>query len=138
MKIKINNLVELVHALEKYEALYYPDGVKMTFNSKKQGVNISENGITMSLGLHVFPWGFELETIAPLRDKQAVWCWDNTDNFSRIAKFYDTKNNCTFSSYTGVRNGNRYSSYEPIPMNEDGSFPDGFEWMEEAQKNLKD
>jgi len=137
MKIKINNLVELVNVLEEYEALYYPDGVKMTFNSKKQGVNISENGITMSLGLHVFPWGFELETIAPLKDKQPVWCWNNKDITNRWARFYDTKNNCTFNRL-GERRGFKFDYYEPISINKDGSFPDGFEWMEEAQKNLKD
>ena len=137
MKIRINNLVELVDALKEHGNIYCPDVAVVKLYSDGH-IAFSNNGMRFPLSLDNFRWGSEFETVVPLQDKQPVWCWDNTDNFSRIVRFYDAKNNCAFSSYTGVRNGNRYSSYEPIPMNEDGSFPDGFEWMEEAQKQLED
>ena len=138
MKIKISNLIELVHALEKYEALYHKSGAEIRFNAWKTRIITNTTGEWHELSEASSAWNTELETNVPLRDKQPVWCWDNTDNFSRIVRFYDAKNKCTFSSYTGARGGDRYSSYEPIPMNDDGSFPKGFEWMEEAQKQLKD
>ena len=137
MKVKINNLVELVNALEEHGSLYCTDGTILVFGNQHRGIDIIENGVVRGFDLRTRIREGELETVAPLQDKQPVWCWDNTDNFSRIVRFYDTKNNCTFNRL-GERRGFKFDYYEPISINKDGSFPDGFEWMEEAQKNLKD
>jgi hypothetical protein len=138
MKIKINNLVELVNALEKYGSLYYENGTELKFAYDKRYVcTVKDDGVWRELDLTESYWLAEFETVVPLKDKQAVWCWDRDTDTHRVAKFYDEKNNATFG-YTGYRSGVDYKYYEPIPMNDDGSYPKGFEWMEEAQTQLED
>ena len=62
-------------------------------------------------------------------DGQLVWCWDNNDTHSRILKFYDVKNECTYC-YDGSKDGNHYSNYEPF----EGNYPD---WALEAFQTLE-
>ena len=62
-------------------------------------------------------------------DGQLVWCWDNNDTHSRILKFYDVKNECTYC-YDGSKDGNHYRNYEPF----EGNYPD---WALEAFQTLK-
>ena len=62
-------------------------------------------------------------------DGQLVWCWDNDTTHSRILRFYDVKNECTYC-YDGTEGGNTYSNYEPF----EGNYPD---WALKAFKTLK-
>ena len=52
----------------------------------------------------------------PLKDKDFVECWDNTTTFSRILRFYDAKNKCTFNHLHGGRDGSIFDNYRKIPM----------------------
>ena len=62
-------------------------------------------------------------------DGQLVWCWDNNDTHSRMLKFYDVKNECTYC-YDGSKGGSTYSKYEPF----EGNYPD---WALEAFQTLE-
>ena len=64
-------------------------------------------------------------------DKALVWCWDDDDLFQRILRFYDAKNQSTFSKASGLRDDIVYEHYEIFK----GEEP---EWATEARKNLKD
>lgn len=63
-------------------------------------------------------------------DGQLVWCWDNANTHSRILRFYDVKNKCTYC-YNGTKDGNCYSNYKPF----EGNYPD---WALEAFQNLEE
>ena len=52
-------------------------------------------------------------------DGQLVWCWDNVHTHSRMLRFYDVKNKCTYQ-YNGTRNGSRFGNCEPF----EGNYPD--------------
>ena len=60
---------------------------------------------------------------------QLVWCWDNYDSHSRMLKFYDAKNKCTYM-FDGIKNGSYYDNYEPF----EGNYPD---WALEAFQTLE-
>ena len=62
-------------------------------------------------------------------DGQLVWCWDNHDTHSRILRFYDVKNKCTYN-YIGIRGGVSYDNYAPF----EGNYPD---WALEAFQTLE-
>ena len=62
-------------------------------------------------------------------DGQLVWCWDNDDTHSRELKFYDVKNQCTYT-FNGKNNGCGYDNYEPF----EGNYPD---WALEAFQTLE-
>jgi hypothetical protein len=66
-----------------------------------------------------------------IADKQLCECWDGDDTHRRVLKFYDVKNECSFS-YDGKRNGLDYNNYHPIP------YADSPEWAIEAEKTLED
>ena len=65
----------------------------------------------------------------PLRDKDFVECRDNGFVFTRILRFYDAVNNCTFSAIPGNRNGSKFDNYKKVPM------PD---WAKELKDKLED
>ena len=71
---------------------------------------------------------FKIET--SLQHRDLVWCWDNNDTFSRVLKFYDKKNTCTYS-WAGHPRGYEYHNYEKY----EGEWP---EWAKEAVKLLED
>ena len=137
MKIKINNLVELVNALEEHGRLYCVGGEALVFSSQHRGVDVIEDTGSKGLDLRGFPWGTEFDTNPQLEDKQPVWCWGVDYTASREARFYDIKNNATFS-HDGFRDGISFRHYEPVKLNEDGSFPECLSWMEDAKKKLED
>ena len=62
-------------------------------------------------------------------DGQLVWCWDDVQTHSRMLRFYDTKNKCTYI-FNGKNNGCIYDNYEPF----EGNYPD---WALEAFKTLE-
>ena len=62
-------------------------------------------------------------------DGQLVWCWDNNDTYSRILKFYNVKNKCTYQ-FDGNKDGSDYDNYEPF----EGNYPD---WALEAFQTLE-
>ena len=62
-------------------------------------------------------------------DGQLVWCWDNDDTHSRVLRFYDTKNKCTYI-FNGEKDGCCYHNYEPF----EGNYPD---WALEAFQTLE-
>lgn len=63
------------------------------------------------------------------KDKELVWCWNDT-SFERDLKFYDAKNDCTFSGRSGSRDGNVYEHYMPY----EGEYPD---WAKKAYKCIE-
>ena len=139
MKIKINNIVGLVDALKEHGHIYCPDGAEVKLYPDDR-IIFSHNGMRFPLSLDKldnFRWGSEFETAVPLQHKQAVWAWNGSFKSARIATFYDKVNGSVFKA-NGARCQKKYDNYEPIKLNPDGSYPDGFEWMEEARKNLKD
>ena len=82
----------------------------------------------------IYPNKFEL-TIPeeayeiPLKDKDFVECWNNATAFNRSLRFYDAKNNCTFSGIDGKRKGNKFNNYKRVPM------PN---WAKSVKDNLGD
>ena len=66
-----------------------------------------------------------------IHDKDAVWSWNDIDEYARDIRFWDNKNKCTFN-VNGLRKGISYDEYEKIlPWNEP-------EWVKEARKYLED
>lgn len=63
-----------------------------------------------------------------LFDGQLVWAWDEGYTHTRILRFYDVKNNTTFT-YHGKRDGCTYSKYEAYER----EYP---QWALEAFKTL--
>ena len=61
-------------------------------------------------------------------DGQLVWCWDDEHTHSRVLRFYDAKNKCTYH-YLGRRGGSSYHNYSPF----EGNYPD---WALEAFQTL--
>ena len=75
MKIEINNLVELVIALEECGSLYYKDGTELMLSHGKRYVGVKKDDrIWRSIDLSNFTWGTEFDTKPPMKDKQPVWC----------------------------------------------------------------
>lgn len=66
------------------------------------------------------------------KDKDLVWAWDNGVHYTRSARFYDARNNCTFHPLTGNRRGFRHDNYELVPRDQ---WP---QWAIYAHKNLED
>ena len=64
-----------------------------------------------------------------LKDKDFVECWHDNTVFNRSLRFYDAKNNCTFSGIDGKRKGNKFNNYKKIPM------PD---WAKAVKDKLED
>ena len=62
-------------------------------------------------------------------DGQLVWCWDDDDTHSRMLRFYDVKNKCTYQ-FDGTEDGHNYDNYEPF----EGNYPD---WALEAFQTLE-
>ena len=62
-------------------------------------------------------------------DGQLIWCWDNVHTHSRMLRFYDVKNKCTYQ-YDGNRCGISFNNYEPF----EGNYPD---WALEAFQTLE-
>lgn len=71
------------------------------------------------------------------QDKDLVWCW-SVPECSREARFYDAKNNCSFTAY-GTRPGIGWTNYEVIPKSiwQDESKEE-WAWAREAFKKLED
>ena len=65
-----------------------------------------------------------------LWDKQPIECWDNMDTHRKEIKFYDAKNECSFS-YAGERDGITYDNYKALSSNKYD------EWIIEAYKTLE-
>ena len=68
---------------------------------------------------------------APIPDKALVWCWDDCDLYQRTLRFYDAKNQVSFSCLKGDRGGMVYDHFELFQ----GEEP---EWAIEARKKLAD
>ena len=62
-------------------------------------------------------------------DGQLIWCWDNYHTHTRVLKFYDAKNECTYI-FNGKNDGYSYENYEPF----EGNYPD---WALEAFQTLE-
>jgi len=62
-------------------------------------------------------------------DGQLVWCWEDEDTHSRVLRFYDAKNECTYQCY-GNRCSSVFDNYEPF----EGNYP---EWALEAFQTLE-
>lgn len=75
-----------------------------------------------------FDW-FNFTTSIP--DKALILCQDNNLPYGCELRFYDAKNDCTFSCKNGKRNGTKFTYYEIYQ----GRWPD---WANYAVKNLED
>lgn len=62
-------------------------------------------------------------------DGQLVWCWDDNITHSKLLRFYDVKNKCTYNPL-GKRSGFVYNNYVPF----EGNYPD---WALEAFQTLE-
>ena len=62
-------------------------------------------------------------------DGQLIWCWDNEHTHSRILRFYDVKNKCTYIKKK-KKDGSSYHNYSPF----EGNYPD---WALEAFQTLE-
>jgi len=71
---------------------------------------------------------YDLVEIPTFEDKEPVWCWNNALMFTRILRFWDNENMCTFSN-SGKRNGYVYDNYAKVEHIE--------KWMIEVQKQLR-
>jgi hypothetical protein len=63
-------------------------------------------------------------------DKQLVWCWNIISTHSRVARFYDAINKCSYTCM-GERHGLEFDSYEPYK----GEYP---EWARRVYDKLED
>ena len=68
---------------------------------------------------------------APIPDKALVWCWDDCYLYERALRFFDAKNQVSFSCLKGDRGGMVYDHFELFQ----GEEP---EWAIEARKGLAD
>ena len=108
------------------------------FKGLKQGKTVVNNTFN-NVGKKSFTWKNHSETNTWQQldvcektgffDGQLVWCWDNNDTHTRILKFYDAKNECTYH-YDGTEDGHNYENYEPF----EGNYPD---WALEAFQTLE-
>lgn len=114
-------------------------GLIVKFDSLKSGIVVKES-IEFSVDCYKNNWTphtdtdtweqLEVDKITGFYDTQPVWCWDNYYTHSRMLKFYDYKNKCTFCFDDGKRNGAKYNNYLPF----EGNWHD---WMLEAHKTLE-
>ena len=108
------------------------------FKGLRQGKTVVNNTFN-NVGEESFTWQNHSETITWQQldvceetgffDGQLVWCWDNVHTHSRMLRFYDVKNKCTYQ-YDGNRCGIRFNNYKPF----EGNYPD---WALEAFQTLE-
>jgi hypothetical protein len=79
----------------------------------------------------VLPKEYRSKQDTKIRDKDLVWCWEDSYTYARELRFYDAKNEATFyAKGKGERDGAKFKHYEKYL----GEYPD---WAKEAQKTLE-
>ena len=79
----------------------------------------------------VEPSIYDLIEVWEPQDKELIWCYNHAH--TRLLKFWDGKNKCTFS-YSGRRDGSNWRNYAKA----DNLPPEILEWADEARKTLED
>ena len=143
--LELGKEIEALKKQSKEEEIAYPIYCKLKdsslvvkFKGLRQGKTVVNNTFN-SVGSKPSIWKNHSETNVWQQldvceetgffDGQLVWCWDNIHTHSRILRFYDAKNKCTYCS-SGKRNGFVYDNYEPF----EGDYPD---WALEAFQTLE-
>lgn len=140
--LELGKEIEALKKQSEIEEIKYPIFCKLKdsslvvkFKEFKQGKTVVNNTFN-NVGNKFFIWQNNLKTNTWQQlevcektgffDGQLIWCWDNVHTHSRMLRFYDVKNKCTYQ-YDGNRCGIRFNNYEPF----EGNYPD---WALEALK----
>ena len=126
---EVKELLESKGCVTKYDNRAFEDSTYIFFIENKEAAFVGKTNLRSLCNLITSNWT-ELKLPWKPKDKDLVWAGDDDDDCRRVATFYDSKNNCSFS-YSGERNGLIFDNYAPF----EGEYP---EWAKKALNKLED
>lgn len=139
MAILVKNPIAMLLMLQS-GPLYGNNREKLTLCNESTTIHVSRNDKVFACYCNLVSiknnlCGKEYSREKPIPDKTLVLCWDTDWGYRRDLRFYDAKNNSTFSS-NGERNGTKYSNYKAIPTNNSGEYEGEFAWANNLKHSL--